>query len=342
MANCSKATRVSCNNLFNHYERKEGIKFGNQEIDKNKSHLNYNLANNTNLTQNEILNKRLLEVKVLKRKDVNVICSWIITLPKTIKENSEEEKEFFKKSYEFLKNEYGEKNIISSYVHKDETTPHMHFCFIPVVIDKNKNIEKVSAKELITKKHLQTFHTKLEKYLSNHFKKEIGILNGTTSNGNKTILELKNQELKLKNLELENDIKKISNKIKKYNITLDKIKNLEIKNTIIGNGVKGITTDEIISIIKEATYSLERKKEINIAMNEIKRLLNENEKLKEEIEENKINLKSKIKEKNLFIKLKKEWEYQNKILEKIPEETLKLAKMKVEKNQKTNNYELEL
>ena len=167
MINCSKSTRTSCNNLFNHYERKEVIKFGNQEIDKSKIHLNYNLANNTNLTQNEILNKRLPEVKVLKRKDVNVICSWI----KTIEKDSKEEKEFFKKSYEFLKNEYGEKNIISSYVHKDETTPHMHFCFIPVVIDKKKNIEKVSAKELITKIHLQTFHNRLEKYLSNYLKK---------------------------------------------------------------------------------------------------------------------------------------------------------------------------
>ena len=349
MANCSKATRASCNNLFNHYERKENIKFGNQEIDKSKSHLNYNLANNKNLTQNEILNKRLSEVKVLKRKNVNVICSWIITLPKTIKKDSEEEKEFFKKSYEFLKNEYGEKNIISSYVHKDETTPHMHFCFIPIVIDKKKNIEKVSAKELITRNHLQTFHNRLEKYLSNHFKKEIGILNGATENGNKTILEIKNQELKLKNIEIENDIKQISSKIKKYNTTLEKIKNLKIKNTIIGNAVKGITTDEIISIIKEATYSLERKKEINIAINEIKKLLEEkeklqteNEKLKEELNKNKISLKNRIKEKNLFLRLKNEWEDQNKILEKIPEEILELAKSKVEQKQKINNHELEL
>ena len=68
----------------------------------------------------------------------------------------------------------------------------------------------------------------------------------------------------------------------------------------------------------------------------------ETEKVKEELNENKISLKNKIKEKNLFIRLKNEWEYQNKILERIPKETLELTKSKIEENQKINNYKLEL
>ena len=89
MASIMKATKKACGNLFNHYERKEGIRFSNQDIDKTRSHLNYNLASNSNLTQMEILNKRLSEVKVLKRDDVNVTCNWVITLPKRIKKKSE-------------------------------------------------------------------------------------------------------------------------------------------------------------------------------------------------------------------------------------------------------------
>lgn len=88
---------------------------------------------------------------------------------------------------------------------------------------------------------------------------------------------------------------------------------------------------------------------MSIAINEIKKLLEkneklqtENEKLKEELKENKISLKNKVKEKNLFIRLKNEWEYQNKILEKIPDEIIKIAKMRIEAIQKNNNYELEL
>ena len=342
IASLCKATRGVSGNLFDHYERKKNIKFKNQDIDKTRSYLNYNLVPDRNLSQREILNNRLSEVKVLKRDNVNVTCNWVITLPKTIKENSEEEKLFFQESYNFLKNRYGEKNVISSYVHKDEVTPHMHFCFIPVVIDKKKNIEKVSAFELITKKELNSFHKELNNYMSKIFNRDIGILNGATANGNKTVLEMKNEQL-------EKELNKISNKTKKYNITLEKIKNLEIKDTLIGNAVKGISSNEILELINESSQSLKRKKELNVAINEIKKLLEkneklqtENEKLKEELKENKISLKNKVKEKNLFIRLKNEWEYQNKILEKIPDEIIEIAKMRVETTQKNNNYELEL
>ena len=217
----------------------------------------------------------------------------------------------------------------------------MHFCFVPVVIDKKKNIEKVSAFELITKKELNSFHKELNNYMTNIFNRDIGILNGATANGNKTVLEMKNEQL-------EKELNKISNKTKKYNSTLEKIKNLKIKDTLIGNAVKGISTNEIIELISESSQSLKREKELNIAINEIKRLLketeklqNENEKLKEELKENKISLKNRIKEKNLFIRLKNEWEYQNKILDKIPDEIIEIAKIKVEST-KNNNYELQL
>lgn len=342
MASLCKATRGVSGNLFDHYERKENIKFKNQDIDKTRSYLNYNLAPHRNLSQREILNNRLSEVKVLKRDDVNVTCNWVITLPKTIKEDSEEERLFFKEIYNFLKNRYGEKNVISSYIHKDEVTPHMHFCFIPVVIDKKKNIEKVSAFELITKKELNSFHKELNNYMTNIFNRDIGILNGATANGNKTVLEMKNEQL-------EKELNKISNKTKKYNTILEKIKSLEIKDTLIGNAVKGISSNEIIELINESSQSLKRKKELNIAINEIKKLLEkneklqtENEKLKEELKENKVSLKNKVKEKNLFIRLKNEWEYQNKILEKIPDKIIEVAKMKVEVTKKNNNYEIEL
>ena len=286
MASLCKATKGASGNLFDHYERKENIKFKNQDIDKTRSYLNYNLAPNKNLSQREILNKRLSEVKVLKRNDVNVTCNWVITLPKTIKENSEEEKLFFQESYNFLKNRCGEKNIISSYVHKDEVTSHMHFCFIPIILDKKKNIEKVSAFELITKKELNSFHKDLNKYMNNIFKKDIGILNGVTTNGNKTVLEMKNEQL-------EKELNKISDKTKKYNTTLEKIKNLEIKDTLIGNAVKGISSNEIVELINEASQSLKRKKELNIVINEIKKLLEKNEKLQTENEKLKEDIERK-------------------------------------------------
>lgn len=193
MAHLMKANRGSIGGLSRHFERYKNeqgkyLKFGNQDIDTSKTHLNYNLAEDKN--QLEFIKKRTGEVKCLNRKDVNVMASWVITLPEKIE--SEEERElFFQESYKFLENEYGKENVISSYVHLDETTPHMHFSFIPVVYDEMKKEYKVSAKELINRQHLQDFHPNLERYMNKVFGRDIGILNEMTKEGNKSIKELK-------------------------------------------------------------------------------------------------------------------------------------------------------
>ena len=75
-------------------------------------------------------------MKVQNRKDVNLMCTWIVTVPKDLPENEHEQ--FFKTTFDFLSDRYGKENIISAYVHMDETIPHMHFAFIPGVPDKKK------------------------------------------------------------------------------------------------------------------------------------------------------------------------------------------------------------
>lgn len=307
MASLCKATKGASGNLFDHYERKEDIKFKNQDIDKTKSNLNYNLftnalyVDNDNIvkekSQREILNKRLSEVKVLKRNNVNVTCNWVITLPKTIKENSEEEKLFFQESYNFLKNRYGEKNIISSYVHKDEVTPHMHFCFVPVVIDKKKNIEKVSAKELITKKELNSFHKDLNNYMTNIFNRDIGILNGTTANGNKTVLELKNQKL-----EEEYNLKKeIYKEIENLYINLD-LKNIDIEKL---EKQKNSFLMELEKINNNFFTKIKDKLTVNEKPELEKSIKNINKSIKENTTQ-KTNIQNKIKEKQELLKQNKE------------------------------------
>ena len=297
MASLCKATKGASGNLFDHYERKENIKFKNQDIDKTRSYLNYNLAPNKNLSQREILNKRLSQVKVLKRDDVNVTCNWVITLPKTIKENSEEEKLFFQESYNFLKNRYGEKNIISAYVHKDEVTPHMHFCFVPVVIDKKKNIEKVSAKELITKKELNSFHKDLNNYMTNIFNRDIGILNGATTNGNKTVLELKNQKL-----EEEYNLKKeIYKEIENLYINLD-LKNIDIEKL---EKQKNSFLMELEKINNNFFTKIKDKLTVNEKPELEKNIKNINKSIKKNTTQ-KTNIQNKIKEKQKLLKQNKE------------------------------------
>jgi len=117
------------------------------------------------------------------------MCSWVVTAPKDLPKNDEQR--FFAETYTFLSARYGKDNIISAYVHKDEVTPHMHYAFVPVVPDHKKGGYKVSAKELINRKDLQTFHQDLSAHLFNALGYEAGILNEATREGNKSINELK-------------------------------------------------------------------------------------------------------------------------------------------------------
>lgn len=216
MANAQKYTRAAVGHLGKHYERArdekgEYVKFGNQDIKPELSHLNYNLAPERNISHAEYVKQRTSEVYCLNRKDVNVMCSWAVTLPKDFP--AEQQEEFFKKTYDFLKDRYGgEENVISSYVHLDENRPHMHFAFVPVVTDRKKGHLKVSAKECISRKELGTFHKDLSKVMEKHFGRDVGILNDATKEGNKSIEELKRKSAIDRLNEVENKSQEIMNK----------------------------------------------------------------------------------------------------------------------------------
>ncbi len=90
--------------------------------------------------------------------------------------------------------------MISAYVHMDETTPHMHFLFMPIIDDKKRNEKhpdkpprkKVCAKELMNKTEMNMFHRVLQEYLDEHSEKDLyPVLNGTTIGGARTIAEMK-------------------------------------------------------------------------------------------------------------------------------------------------------
>nr|WP_258089060.1 plasmid recombination protein [Weissella fangxianensis] len=88
---------------------------------------------------------------------------------------------FFEAATNFLNDRYGQENAVAAVVHYDETTPHLHYAFVPVIFDDKKSRYKVSAKEVLTRHDLQTFHDDLDQ----HLKKvlpfyEHGILNNKT------------------------------------------------------------------------------------------------------------------------------------------------------------------
>lgn len=195
MAHLEKYTAAAAGHMFAHYDRSHSSSTSN--IDESRTHLNYNLAEKDQpLSCLDFLHKRMSEIKVLKRANVNVICDWVVTAPEDLTE--EELPVFFDECYKFLNARYGKENVISAPVHMDETSPHLHYNFVPVVKDKKKKIFKLSAKECITRKDLSTFHTDLTKHMTAVFGRDIGILNGATVGGNKTIKQLKQTSENLK------------------------------------------------------------------------------------------------------------------------------------------------
>lgn len=195
MAHLEKYTAAAAGHMFAHYDRSHSSSTSN--IDESRTHLNYNLAEKDQpLSCLDFLHKRMSEIKVLKRANVNVMCNWVITAPESL--TPEELPLFFDECYKFLNARYGKENVISSPVHMDETSPHIHYNFVPVVTDKKKGIPKLSAKECITRKDLNTFHPDLTKHMTAVFGRDIGILNGATVGGNKTIKQLKQTSENLK------------------------------------------------------------------------------------------------------------------------------------------------
>lgn len=214
MANVTKYTKAGCGHMFAHYERAKGengkyIQFGNTNIDTEKTHQNYNLAPSREISQGDFVRQRCGEVYCFNRKDVKVMCSWIVTAPDGIA-GTEHEREFFEKTYSFLDDMYGQENVVSAYVHKDEVTPHIHFAFVPVVPDEKRG-QKVSAKECITRAKLKMFHDDLDKYLEREMpgRYQGGILNEATKEGNKSIEELKRESATERVAKAEQEASKI-------------------------------------------------------------------------------------------------------------------------------------
>ena len=180
MAHLKKNTRGAVPGLAVHFERKTDH-HTNKEIDVSKSYLNQDLMEDGSDMLSRF-NERLNDVYCMKRDDVKALATWIVTLPEELTEAPyEQQSAFFEATTNFLNDRYGQENAVAAVVHYDETTPHLHYAFLPVVFDDKKARYKVSAKEVLTRQDLQTFHEDLDE----HLKKvlpfyEKGILNNKT------------------------------------------------------------------------------------------------------------------------------------------------------------------
>ncbi|MCW8780772.1 MobV family relaxase [Latilactobacillus curvatus] len=171
---------VSVPGLAVHFERKTDH-HTNKEIDVSKTYLNQDLMTDGSDMLSRF-NERLNDVYCMKRDDVKALATWIVTLPEELSEAPHDQQSaFFEATSNFLNDRYGQENAVAAVVHYDETTPHLHYAFVPVVFDDKKSRYKVSAKEVLTRHDLQSFHEDLDQDLKKVLPfYEQGILNHKT------------------------------------------------------------------------------------------------------------------------------------------------------------------
>lgn len=129
--------KTGARGLQRHNERKEGQKHRNRNIDDSRTKDNVWLTPDDGKTYNERIEKILEENYTGKRKprfDAVKMCEITVQIGGDLAEHGTEEEqiEALMESFEELKETYGESNIVSAVIHVDETTPHLHFDFVPI------------------------------------------------------------------------------------------------------------------------------------------------------------------------------------------------------------------
>lgn len=159
MAHVEKFQAAALGRVCDHFERRAELDHGyrRENIDNERSWLNYNLAPQRSVSQVEFINERIdsLNLKRRPRKDAVRMCDCVITMPRSF--DPSRQREFFDAAYAFLSQRYGSENVVSAWVHRDETQPHMHFAWVPVTQDG-----RLSAKNVVNRLDLKTLHPDMQ------------------------------------------------------------------------------------------------------------------------------------------------------------------------------------
>jgi len=179
-------------------EREGQIK--NDMIDRDRTHLNYDLVQSElNLYQRakERVDQLKSEKKRVQKNSV-ITYSNIITIPESAaKEMSNDQMhDYFKTCHDYFVDRFGKENVLSSKIHLDESTPHMHLHFMPI----DKETGRLQARTTMNKAALNEIHDEIPERLR---EKGFDVVRGS---GEKTKQKLDIHQYKAK-LDLEKEIK---------------------------------------------------------------------------------------------------------------------------------------
>ena len=349
-----KLTRVDAQGSYIHNDRRSKG-HSNKDIDPTRTHLNFWCKKNelTYIREFDRMQKEY-DLKGTIRSNSNIMCEMMITSDNAFfnKIGLEETKRYFKESYKFVCNykNLGEKYIVSAAVHLDETTPHMHLVYIPVIHTKDQegnDIDKICCRDFWKgRDSYRQLQNAFHKYItSKGFDLERGLPVEETGAKHEKIEDLKkltnfeNTKKVLDNIKLElpetpniNDIKLIKlNREKVENEIIkpkdDKIMELYQENLKLHNEL----SKQVNLVNKAEKYQKERdsiladNQELHNTVKNLEYEYTEKKKtLESEFEDKSFNLEWQYK--NKFHKLEKENQHLHKIIDKFKETTKKFIK----------------
>ena len=208
--------------LYKHNERKN-TNYSNKDINKNSSIKNYSLKQCNTTYSNAIKNlihENNLQGRIIKT--TNIACEFIITSDKEFFDaiGIDETKRYFQTAYDFVANykNLGEKYIISAKVHMDESTPHLHLVFVPVIHTKDKQgntIDKIACSQYWKGK--DSYRQLQDKFYSYMIENGFDLERGNTKDNTHIPIEALKQITNYENI--------------KYELANEQIKSISTKNT---------------------------------------------------------------------------------------------------------------
>lgn len=323
--NTQKNNMSDIKGLENEQERKG--KISNEEIDLNKTYLNYDLVQ-SDLNLYQRVKRRVDEVRPVSRIQKNSVVDFsnIITVPQDqFKEwGIDRSKRYLEEVYNYFCKEIGKENVVSAKVHLDETTPHMHLHFVPVSQDG-----KLQARVLMTPAKINKIHNDAPEYLR---EKGFDVVRGVgKTKKSLDIHQYKAEKLKEEIKLLENKLKALEGDLKALDSiesSFTRIDSIKAKKSPIGSKIsiseedyrllvdlskKSFMLSSKVDTLQDKITGLEERlhdKQLRVDERlELNNLRSENKDLKQKINKaNKIinGLSSDFKEE--FLKAKEEFE----------------------------------
>lgn len=269
--------------IYRHNERKN-TNYSNKDINKQNSIKNYSIKSiNTSYQKAFKILKEQYNLKGQIKKVSNVMCELIITSDKYFFDliGEKETKRYFQMAYDFVKDyqSLGEQYIVSAKVHLDETTPHLHIVFIPVIhkLDRKsgKMIDKISCSEFWKGKDS---YKKLQDSFYNCVKDTRFDLERGKSNNV--------EHLSTEKLKQITDYENIKSELK--NNKIKEIDNTNLQIVVAQNKKLVVYTNKLKSYLAKSFKAMERVDNIQVENKDLKQenyeLKQENKRLKEYLE----------------------------------------------------------